>query len=107
MISVFLVHLVPREGADPVIWCIVGDLPSAYLVVDDANEPADALCIYADLMDDWVRAVRDGDDLDEGFPVEAVPSLENAAMLESRMKFMRSEIIPYARSHWAELSVKH
>lgn len=102
VVSVFLVTIVPRADADTVLWSVVGDLPSAYLVTDDTNGPAEALDVYFELMEDWAACVRDGRGLDEVFPVEAAASIENAALLEERMRFLRSELVPLAQAHWAD-----
>ena len=101
VVSLFLVTIVPRADTDAVLWSVVGDLPSAYFVTDATNGPAKALDVYTELMEDWASAVRDGGDLDEVFPVEAAASLENAALLEDRMRFLRSELVPLAHAHWA------
>ena len=45
-------------------------------------------------MDDWIAAVLDEGDLDEVYPVDAEPNEQNARELESRLKFLRAEIIP-------------
>lgn len=103
VVSVLLVTIIPRAETDTALWSVVGDLPSAYFVTDDTNEPADALEVYIKLMEDWVAAVRDGGDLDEVFPVEAAASLENAALFEDRMRYLRSEFVPFAHAHWAEV----
>jgi hypothetical protein len=102
VVSVFLVTIVPRADTDTVLWCVVGDLPSAYFVTDDTSGPAEALDVYIELMEDWAACVRDGGGLDEVFPVEAAASLETAALLEDRMRFLRSELVPLAQSHCAD-----
>jgi len=45
-------------------------------------------------MEEWIAAVLDGGDLDEVYPVEAEPNEQNAQELESRLQFLRAEIIP-------------
>ncbi|MEQ8767162.1 MAG: hypothetical protein RL885_24845 [Planctomycetota bacterium] len=78
---------------DDCLWVVVGDLPSAYFVVDDAPTPRAALEVYCELMDDWIGAVREGTSLEEVYPVAAEPTEEHAAMLASRLTFLREEII--------------
>src|SRR5262245_16319884 len=42
-LAVSLIHLVPRGDADEWVWVVTGDLPTAYLVTDDAPDPLAAL----------------------------------------------------------------
>jgi hypothetical protein len=81
-------------GQDEWLWVIVGDLPPAYLVVDRAQTPQEALGIYCELMEDWADRVMGGEDLREAFPVEAAPTQEHAQMLKSRVTFVRDKIMP-------------
>ena len=78
---------------DDRLWVVVGDLPTAYLVVEPEDSPAQALERYCDLMEQWIASVRDGQ-LSEVFPVSAEPTLENADALEKRIAFLLAEIIP-------------
>lgn len=43
----------PIDGSDDTLWVVVGDLPSAYFVVDNAADSAAALRIYCKLMVGW------------------------------------------------------
>jgi len=79
---------------DQWLWVIVGDLPSAYFVIDGLPDPVTATRTYCDLMQDWVDAVRGGSSLDDVFPVAAEPTTEHAEMLQTRLEFVRREIIP-------------
>jgi hypothetical protein len=76
------------------LWIVVGDLPSAYLVVVPPDSPQSALERYCSLMEEWVAAVRIGGELSDVFPVRADPTIENATMLAERIAFLRREIIP-------------
>jgi len=76
------------------LWVVVGDLPSAYFVVDAAHNARDALSVYCELMDDWADRVLAKGDLGEAFPVEAAPTEEHAQMLKSRLQFIREKVIP-------------
>ena len=78
------------------LWVVVGDLPTAYLVSDQAPTAEAALRIYTDLMEDWVHAVRNGSGLEAVFPVEAPADEEHADLLDSRIGFLREKIIPEA-----------
>jgi hypothetical protein len=95
IVALFLVEFVePVGGAESCLWIVVGDLPSAYFVVERARNAANALEVYYELMDDWIGAVRCGEGLPDVFPVEAAPTAENADQLEWRLAFIREEIIP-------------
>lgn len=82
-----------RGTEDDCLWVVVGDLPSAYFVVDEAPNPAAALSVYCDLMEDWIRAVRENTSLEAVYPVAAEPTEQHAGMLASRITFLRERII--------------
>ncbi|MEL6196007.1 MAG: hypothetical protein AAFQ77_03025 [Myxococcota bacterium] len=92
--GLFLFHLEPRGDEDTWLWVIAGDLPSAYFVVDDSNSPREAMTTYDQLMRDWIGAIRDGRSLDECFPVDVSPDAQHAAMLETRLNFLRDRVLP-------------
>jgi len=61
LLGVFLFRIRPTEpGVDDLLWVVVGDVPPAYLVTDDAGTPREALRAYVDEMSRWVDAVRSG-----------------------------------------------
>lgn len=98
VIGVFLFKLASKiNGKDDLLWVVEGDVPSAYLVPDHAPDPASALGVYCDLMEQWAKAVLCGCSLDEVFPVCAAPTVEHADMLLSRIRFIRQELIPLIR----------
>ena len=43
VVAVFLFRIDGPPEVDPLLWVVVGDLPTAYLVTDDAPSPAIAL----------------------------------------------------------------
>jgi hypothetical protein len=102
VLGVFLFRFAKKIGDDDLLWVIGGDIPFAYLVVDEANEPASALAIYCSLMDDWVNAVLNGKSVEECFPVNAPADKEHAEMLKSRLEFIREQIIPAYSDGWPE-----
>jgi len=53
----------------------------------------DALDGYIAEMQSWVDAVRAGDSIDELIPVNAASTPENAAMLASRLEFIRTRLV--------------
>lgn len=94
ILALFLAVLVKEEGAlDDYLWIVVGDLPSAYFVVDDAETPKQALEVYCELMEDWISAVLSNQDLQNVFPVKAEPTQANANMLLKRIAFIRNELL--------------
>ncbi len=77
-----------------------GDLPSAYLVLDQAEDPASALEVYCQLMDEWAQAILAGRTVKVVCPGRAAPSRENAMALLKRLEFIRSRLLPNWRADW-------
>jgi len=80
-------------GTDDRLWVVVGDLPSAYMVVGP-EDARDALEAYCELMDDWINAVLVTGDFNDVFPVEAAKTEGNANSLRRRLRFIRKHILP-------------
>lgn len=83
---------VDSEGYDSELWVIVGDIPPAHLVVDDIANYKEALLTYTDHMQDWVEAAKTGGSVAGCIPVNAPPTAANAALLESRLKFINEKL---------------
>jgi len=81
------------EDSDDALWVIVGDLPSAYVIVEPDDDGISALERYCELMEDWAFNVLKGNSLEDSFPVGAEATQEHAEMLRQRIAFLRSEII--------------
>ncbi|MHC4957504.1 MAG: hypothetical protein ACYTGN_03950 [Planctomycetota bacterium] len=95
VVGVFCFEIVPAAPeVDEWLWVVVGDLPPAYLVTDNAPTALEALRVYCGLMLDWVDAVRAGADLAAVFPVDVAATEEHAALLEQRVQFIVDEVIP-------------
>ena len=95
IVAVFIVEFLQKiQGHDEELWVVVGDVPSAYLVVEPMDDEAQALERYCELMDQWITAVRNADDLSKVFPVSAEPTVKHADMLRSRIELLRSALIP-------------
>ncbi len=95
IVGVYFFKLASKVNqTDDKFWVIVGDVPSAYLVTDQAQNPASAMRVYCDLMDEWAQAVLDSKSLENVFPVAAASTIENAKLLLSRTKFIRERVIP-------------
>jgi hypothetical protein len=94
IIGVFLFHIEPRLlGVDEVLWVVVGDVPPAFLVCDDAPDWHCALQCYVREMQRWVHAVRAGEGLEGIIPVNVSPALEHADTLSSRLSFIQDHFI--------------
>jgi len=101
VVSVFLFEIVPtRPDIDALLWVVVGDVPSAYLVTDEARDPAEALAQYIALMKEWAAVVKRGGDLSAVYPVAAAATRENAEALESRLSYLESELLPEWRERY-------
>jgi hypothetical protein len=97
VLGVFQVDLKPsRPEVDPTLWVVVGDVPPAYLVLDESPTWREALRGYVAEMSRWVHAVKRGLPLDDVIPVAAEPSAELADMLAGRLAFIETEIIEAA-----------
>jgi len=93
-IGVFLVRIEPALiGVDEEHWVVVGDLPPAYLVCDNAPDWRGALRCYIYEMRKWVEAVQSGGSLKGVIPVKAEPTREHADMLASRLEFIQNHMI--------------
>jgi hypothetical protein len=94
IVGVFLYEIVPqREDIDNTLWVIVGEIPPAYLVTDDAPNAARALGVYIREMRKWVSAVKFGQKVSDLIPVNAPPTLANATDLENRLNFIEKNIL--------------
>lgn len=80
-------------GTDDKLWVVVGDIPSAYLVVEPDDSPRDATERYCDMMDQWCSAVKNKADLSDVYPIQAAPTLINADLLKRRINFVRQDLI--------------
>jgi hypothetical protein len=95
VVAVFLFHIEPdKDNVDEWLWVISGDLPSAYLVVDQSPTPVSALKTYVAEMRKWVEAAKTGRSIEDVIPVNVEPNPENAARLQKRLDFLTKEAIP-------------
>jgi hypothetical protein len=93
--GLFLVELnAVSANVDRYIWVAVGDIPPAYISTVYAASPKEAIEGYLAEMGAWVKAVEDGDAVDDLIPVNGAPTKENAEALKSRLSFLESEILP-------------
>jgi hypothetical protein len=97
VVAVFLFQITSRfEDVDDSLWGIVGDLPPAYIVVEDNPTVADALDAYCSEMEAWVEAVEKGESVEDLIPVNAPATSDYAGQLKGRLQFLRSKILPMA-----------
>lgn len=96
VVAVFLVLITPRsEDIDKCLWVIVGDLPPAYIVVEDNPTALDALDAYCFEMESWIEAVDRGDSTEDLIPVNAPATPESARQLEGRLEYLRQKVLPH------------
>jgi hypothetical protein len=94
IVGVFLFEVVPaRPEVDDTVWVVVGDLPPAYITTEESPNPATALDAYIGAMEEWVAAARAGRSVEGLIPVNVPPTSEDAARLESRLRFLDKEIL--------------
>lgn len=97
--AVFFFHIHPsRRGISPWIWIMVGDIPSAYLPLDDCNSPAEAFEAYILGMSKWVEHARKGKTgtARHGVPPVNVPATpEWAEKLSKRLHGLTIAIRPF------------
>jgi hypothetical protein len=87
-----------RPEVGPWIWVVVGDIPSAYLPIEDATSPAEVFKTYLWGMNKWVEFAREGRSgtSDDGIPPINVPATpEWAEKLEKRLHSLRLIIQPF------------
>jgi hypothetical protein len=82
-----------QAGVDSELWVVTGDLPPAYLVVDDASDWQAALAGYVEEMGAWVAAALSGGPVHDLIPVNVAPTPEHARALQNRLDFIRREFI--------------
>jgi hypothetical protein len=100
VVAVFLFQITPSsEDVDSCLWVVVGDLPPAFLVVDDNSTVADALDGYCSEMEAWVEAAETGESVDDLIPVNAPPTPANVEQLKGRLRFLRTEILPLVEAN--------
>lgn len=94
VVGVFLFRIDPgASGADEWLWAVVGDLPFAYLVTDDASTPRAALAAYIREMREWVDAAKNSRPVDQLIPVGVSPTVEHAENLARRLDFLEQRIV--------------
>lgn len=94
IVAVFLFKIIPARGdVDEWIWVIVGDIPSAYLTIDECPNPATALDGYIGAMLEWVEAAQKGNSVAKLIPVNVPATKENSNKLKTRLNFFDERIL--------------
>lgn len=93
MLGVFYYEIIPNGDADSSVWVVVGDLPTAYIDIESANDEIEVILSYVELMEDWIENVENGNSVEDCFPINVSPTREHAAMLRDRTKLIREEIL--------------
>jgi hypothetical protein len=105
--AVFLAHIEPaRPSVDEYLWVVVGDIPSAYLVIDDCPRPKEALEGYIWEMRKWVALAKEGQTSKDVIPVNVPATPEWAETLERRLDALEQKIIPLWFSSATDTSVQ-
>jgi hypothetical protein len=95
VVAVFFARITPaRPSVDEYVWIVVGDIPPAYLVVDDCPTPKAALEGYIWEMRKWVALAKEGKSSRDVIPVNAPATPESAEMLKSRLDTLEQQIMP-------------
>jgi hypothetical protein len=97
--AVFLFNIRPaKPEVGTWIWIVVGDIPSAYLPIEDAKTPTEVFNAYLWGMSKWVELARQGRSgtADDSVPPVNVPATpEWAEKLEKRLNSLRLIIQPF------------
>ncbi|MFD1160283.1 hypothetical protein [Roseovarius aestuarii] len=95
IIGIFLFKFTPKlVGVDDFVWVIVGEVPSAYITVEECPNPATALDGYIGAMEEWVEAVLNSEPTGGLIPVNESETKENALVLIRRLKYLNDLILP-------------
>jgi hypothetical protein len=97
-VSVFRAQITQKPPhVDSWIWVIVGDIPPAYLVIDELPDPISALRTYIVLMQEWVDLARFGESSNAVIPVNEAPTPENVEVLQKRLVALEEHIVPWLK----------
>jgi hypothetical protein len=97
IIGIFLFRAdIAKLGNDRWIWVFVGDIPSAYLEVDDEyRSPQDALTRYLEGLTEWIAAHETGLSVDGLIPIICPSDPASLKDLAMRIETMRLNILPF------------
>ena len=99
ILAIFLFNIAPaRPDVNEWVWIIVGDIPPAYLPLEDCKSAMEAFETYIDGMKRWVMLAREGraGTPEEGVPPVSVPATpEWAEKLEIKLRILTGEVRPF------------
>jgi hypothetical protein len=94
ILAIFYFQIEPSfDDVDSEVWVIVGDIPPAYISIEDNNNPYMALTGYIFEMRLWINAVKNKKAIDDLIPVNVPPEIKYAEMLEKRLDFIEKNIL--------------
>jgi hypothetical protein len=98
IMAIFLFRIIPsRPDVDSCIWIIDGDIPSAYLALEDCNTSLEAFDTYIAGMERWVSVARESGSVagrPDLPPVNVPATPEWAEELASRLDVLKREFRP-------------
>jgi hypothetical protein len=80
------------KGVDKALWVISGDIPSLYLVKDDAENYEEAISLYCEVIQHSLECFYKKS-AEDCYPVDGLNG-STAGMLQSRISFIRDRILP-------------
>ena len=96
--TIFLFNISPaRLDVDKWMWVVVGDIPPAYIPLEDCRTSREAFNTYIDGMKRWVQIAREGRDAtpEDCVPPVNVPAThEWAESLDGRLRLLTKLIQP-------------
>jgi hypothetical protein len=99
MFAIFLFDITPtRPEVGQWIWIVIGDVPPAYLPLEDAKTSMQVFSKYVQGMMKWVQLARQGKQRmpEDGVPPINVPATpEWAEKLEKRIHLLRFTVKPF------------
>jgi len=97
--AVFLFNITPtRPEVDAWIWIVVGDIPPAYLPLEDCKSGLEVFDTYISGMKRWVVIAREGREStpDDDVPPVNVPATpEWADKMDSRLRILGESVRPF------------
>ncbi|MDR3792652.1 MAG: hypothetical protein P4L03_04640 [Terracidiphilus sp.] len=96
IVALFLFYVTIREFEKPEwLWVVVGDLPPSYMEFEAGHTPRAALLRYIEGVEEWLATPESERLSGDLIPIDVPPGSEFAEMLRSRMKTLRSLVLPH------------
>jgi hypothetical protein len=64
-----------------------------YMVTDQTKNGYEAIKVYKNLMEDWIKCVNKKGDISKCFPINVSPAKKWAKELKSRIDFIKKRIV--------------